>query len=484
MTHAGRTGCALVVLGAVVAVAWLARRAPEPTPEVGLDDGGPRTVAAPPAELRPFGAVVAAPSRTPRRTITSTGLAYRIRDPAGRPIAGARANVRMHGFLGIEPGHASDAAGALNARVTYDAGAAKEGGRATVAIVHPAFRVRELPLPMDEARDPRPIDVVLDPGETLEGTLVAPMTELRGAELVARRLDPDRPPPRGFDELGETAGGLDRVRVRLLPDDRGRFVVPGLAPGEWIVSLECGCLSPPTFHPDVWDAARRLVRLPSEPITPDPRGRRVAFTVSSRGVPVAGATVTIPGRRGRIVVRTSERGVTGGSMVIPVSPVVAEVAARGFAPTRVDLEGGTSDVERAVELTAAPDRDTDPMPTLPRAQVLLRRIVGARGSPPNVSLRLLDPEGRVTPILVGWINPDDAVLFDGPVPTATVLTVHVDAPMVDGTYTFEAGDATTGIARATWDGLPFAELPTLVLPTPVTPAGSPAGAADDGGRPK
>lgn len=480
MTHGGRAGLMLVLLGAAGAVAWLAHRerAPATTPEVGLDDGGPRTVAAPPAELRPFGAVVAAASRTPRRSSTTTSLAYRIRDPAGRPIAGARVLVLMHGFIGIETRNASDVAGTLDARVAYDAVAAQEGGPATVALVHPAFRVRELPFPLDERNDRPPQDVILDPGETLEGTLVAPAAELRGADLVARRLDPDRP-PRGFDEFGETAAGLDRVRVRLLPDDRGRFVVPGLAPGQWVVSLDCGCF-PLTIHPDVWDATRRVVRLPSEPITLDPRGRRVTFTVASRGVPVSGATVTIPGRHGRVVCRTSERGTTGNNLVLPISQVVAEVVARGFAPIRVDLEPGTSDVERAVELAAAPGHDADPPPTPTHAQVQLERIVGAHATPPHVPLRLLDPEGRATPILVGWINPDDAVLFDDPVPTATVLGIHVVAPIVDGTYTIEAGDATTGIARATWDGRPFAELPTLVLPTPAPPGGP----ADDGSRPK
>ena len=477
MTHGGRAGLMLVLLGAAGAVAWLAHREPSSVPAIVTDDAEPRTEMPPlrAADVAPPGGSRATAPPTPR---TSTWLAYRVLDPAGRPIAGARIRVLMNGLHQVEPGGESDSNGVVQARMWHAELAAEEAPAATVALIHPAFRVRELPFPLDERSDRPPVEVVLDPGETLEGTLVAPTTELRGAQLVARRLDPGRP-PRGFDEFGETATGLDRVRVRLLPDDHGQFVVPGLAPGDWIVALECGC-SPLTIHPDVWDATHRVVRLPSEPITLDPRGRRVTFTVASRGIPVAGATVTIPGRRGRVVGRTSEQGTTSGSVVVPVSQVVAEVAAPGFAPTRVDLEPGTSDVERAVELTAAPGHDADATPTLPRAQVLLRRIVGARATPPHVPLRLLDPEGRATRILVGWINPDEAVLFDGPVPTATVLTVHVDAPMLDGTYTFEAGDATTGIARATWDGRPFAELPTLVLPTPAPPPGP----ADDGGRPK
>lgn len=413
----------------------------------------------------------AAPSAAPAPTPPEgRRLAWLVRDEDGRPVIDARIESYAAGRLSVDEPDDRATPGLRTATwVPFEPSSLPDDERPSspspaVVIVHPSFRVQLRPIPPPSADGGAPEIVVLERGETLEGALVASSEVPPGTELVARPLLP-APPPRGFHELGTTPDGVRRVRVRVRPDDRGRFVVRGLERGTWIVAPAGGCVDPPTLHPDLWDAMRRVVRLPGGPIELDLRSRRIAVLVTSGGAPVPDASVTFPGRHGTVTLVTDTLGRTSGHVRLPVGASTVRVRARGFAPVERALAPGSEDAELAIELVPAVGAPDDEPPARRMAEVQSLRVLGGRGLPRRVPLRLFGPDGRRVPIRVGWFLGSESVEFEDPVPTATYLDVCVEADLVDGTYVFEAGDDATGTGRQTWDAVPFRDVPPIVLPS-------------------
>ena len=250
---------------------------------------------------------------------------------------------------------------------------------------------------------------------------------------VAGRLDP---PVRGRINISPASDGMDRfvawtktMHVRTESDAEGRFELPDVPPGTWLLVASAADGS----------KARKKLEIPEQGVDDlvlELEGRAMVRgrIVDAGDLPIAGARLTVVARprgaEGERNVGWATADQNGRFVVTGLEP--GEYVLRGRAATRARLvaPGGAADLA-VLSVEGSDEQSLSVVAVAPRARVEGRVVDGSGAPQPDAWVTLADDEDSTRePVLT---DDDGTFAFDG-VPEATV---SVEATYGDARATTE-----------------------------------------------
>lgn len=166
-------------------------------------------------------------------------------------------------------------------------------------------------------------------------------------------------------------------------DEDGRYVLEGLAPGPWRVTVRAPNWGT-SVHPDVTDAAERLVRAPAEGVDFDVSRSLLRFEVAgSTPTGPSPSTMATVDLEGEVEVRLAANGLGRAAIVVPVERKVTY---------RVTEPG--SRTERRTVVTGVNGETRDVSVVLENSEEEREEAVVPRDDGQRVFLEVLGPDGR------------------------------------------------------------------------------------------